>query len=187
MATTYTVTNTFTINTTAVASEANQNFTDVLTALNSFDASNCDSTTTLPLGCITGLTSTQCAAAFFKDEDDMASDSATAVSSQQAIKAHVTTQIAAAVPDDDALGTWASKSNNTVYQAASDGFVVMTSASDTFRDIIGYTDGSNPPTTIRLESYSIDHSYQSFTMPVKKSDYWKVTGGGTIYWMPIGA
>lgn len=93
MATTYTVTTTFATDTTAVASQVNQNFTDVLTALNSFNASNLDSTTTVPLTCISGLTSSQCAAAFFKDEDAMTSDSATAVSSQQAIKAYVTTQI----------------------------------------------------------------------------------------------
>lgn len=93
MATTYTVTYDFVTDTTAVADNVDQNFTDVLTALNAFDASNLASGT-VPLARISGLTSTQCAAAFFKDEDDMASDSATAVSSQQAIKAYVTTQAA---------------------------------------------------------------------------------------------
>jgi len=93
MATTYTVTNSFSAGTTAVASEVNQNFTDVLTALNSFDITNC--TGTIALARISNLTSSQMAAAFFKDEDDMASDSATAVSSQQAIKAYVDTEITA--------------------------------------------------------------------------------------------
>jgi len=89
MATTYTVTYPFSADTTAVATEVNQNFTDVLTALNDFDASNCDDTKTLPLGCISNLTSAQMASTFFKDEDDMASNSATAVASQQSIKAYV--------------------------------------------------------------------------------------------------
>ena len=89
MATTYTVTNSLVADTTAIASNINQNNTDLLTALNSFDAGNLASGT-VPLARISGLTATQLAAAAFKDEDDMASDSATAVSSQQAIKAHVT-------------------------------------------------------------------------------------------------
>lgn len=37
---TYTVTTAFTANTTAVAAEVNENFTDVLTALNAFDGAN---------------------------------------------------------------------------------------------------------------------------------------------------
>ena len=59
---TYTVTNTFAADTTAVASEVNQNFTDVLTALNAFDASNLSSGT-VPIARISGLTVTQLAAA----------------------------------------------------------------------------------------------------------------------------
>lgn len=84
---TYTVTNSFSADTTAIASEVNQNFTDVLTALNSFDAANL--TGTISLARISNLTYTQMSSAFFKDEDDMASNSATAVSSQQALKAYI--------------------------------------------------------------------------------------------------
>jgi hypothetical protein len=183
VATTYTVTTSFTADTTAVASEVNQNFTDVLTALNSFDASNLGSGA-VPLARISGLTSSQCASAFFKDEDDMASDSATAVSSQQAIKAHVTTQIAAAVPDDDAFGTWASKANNTNYLAASDGIVCAWRNEGTSDTSQGLTDGSNPPTTVRIQDTG---SKASITFPVKKGNYWKVTNISTVYWLPIGA
>lgn len=93
MATTYTVTSSFAADTTALASEVNQNFTDVLTALNSFDAANL--TGTIALARISDLTATQMASTFFLDEDAMTSNSATAVSSQQAIKAYVTAQIAA--------------------------------------------------------------------------------------------
>jgi len=93
---TYTVTNTFSANTTAVASQVNQNFTDVLTALNAFDAANL-TTGTLSVSRIANLTSVQMATTFFLDEDDMASDSATAVASQQSIKAYVGDQIDATV------------------------------------------------------------------------------------------
>jgi len=159
----------------------------VLTALNSFDASNLGSGS-VPLARISGLTSSQMAATYFLDEDDMASDSATAVSSQQAVKAYVTTSIAAAVPDDDAFGSWASKSNNTVYLAASDGFVCAFKAT-AFYNIKGYTDGSNPPTTIRVRAAADQANPQgiSITFPVKKNDYWKVTGATTVYWLPVGA
>lgn len=88
MATTYSVTTSFSSDTTAIGSEVNQNFTDVLTALNSFDITN--TTGTIALARISDLTATQMASTFFKDEDNMASDSATAVASQQSIKAHVT-------------------------------------------------------------------------------------------------
>lgn len=87
MATTYTVTKSFSSGATAVASEVNQNFTDILTALNSFDITN--TTGTLALARISSLTSSQMSSAFFKDEDNMASNSATAVASQQSVKAHV--------------------------------------------------------------------------------------------------
>jgi len=89
MATTYTVTTSFTADTTAVASEVNQNFTDVLTALNALDASNLASGT-VAVARISNLTSTQMASTYFLDEDDMASDSATAVASQQSLAAYVT-------------------------------------------------------------------------------------------------
>lgn len=88
---TYTVTTSFSANTTAIASEVNQNFTDVLTALNALDAANL--TGTIALARISNLTSSQMAAAFFKDEDDMASNSATAVASQQSLKKYVDDQI----------------------------------------------------------------------------------------------
>lgn len=93
---TYTVTNTFSANTTAVASQVNQNFTDILTALNAFDAANL-TTGTLSVSRIANLTSAQMATTFFLDEDNMASDSATAVASQQSIKAYVGDQIDATV------------------------------------------------------------------------------------------
>lgn len=181
MATVYTVTHDFDVDTFAVADYVDANFTDILTAINALDAGNLASGT-VALARISGLTSTQCAAAFFKDEDDMASDSATAVSSQQAIKAHV----AAAVPDDDAFGAWASKSDSTTYQAASDGFVCAIGPSPSGA-VTGITDSNAAPTTIRAYQNGASAVKVSIMLPVKKSDYWKVTGSVTVYWLPVGA
>jgi len=87
MSTTYTVTNTFAADTTAVASEVNQNFTDVLTALNAFDASNLASST-VPLARIAGLLTSNFAANVIDTDDTLAADSDTRIASQQAGKAY---------------------------------------------------------------------------------------------------
>ena len=84
------------------------------------------------------------------------------------------------------LGDWTSKSVNIVYQAITDGMVVCeSSTSNTFA---GYTDGSNPPTTVRTRN-AYGSIGSGITMPVKKGDYWKVTASGSsynIYWIPLG-
>jgi hypothetical protein len=82
-------------------------------------------------------------------------------------------------PVEVGFGAWASKSNNTVYQAATDGFVVNPTAGS--ESPKGYTDASNPPTTQMAIGY-----FSSFVMPVRKGDYWKVTGTTSVYWIPIG-
>ena len=119
------------------------------------------------------------------DEDDMASNSATKLATQQSIKTYVD----GSFPDDDAFGTWASKSNNTSDIAASDGFVCAYAQwSGSEANVIGYTDASNPPTTIRLRSRVMYNAsdFVCITLPVKKGDYWKVTGADTIFWLPLG-
>ena len=50
------------------------------------------------------------------------------------------------------FGSWVTKSEDTVYRAATDGIVVVTllaGGGDVGVDSTGYTDGSNPPTAIR--------------------------------------
>jgi hypothetical protein len=120
---TYTVTNTFTSGTTAQAAQVNTNFTDILTALNAFSADNLSSGT-VPLARLSGLTSSQMAAAFFKDEDDMASNSSTAVSSQQALKAYVDTECDAHV---GTAGQWHADGSTV--------FNTTMSATSTFQDL----------------------------------------------------
>jgi len=91
------------------------------------------------------------------------------------------------------FGSWATKVKNTVYEAASDGIVVAygSGGSGTTDHMIGYTDGSNPPTTIRIVSGEGAEQYLGFTMPVRKGDYWKVSTTGAnctfvVRWLPIG-
>ena len=84
------------------------------------------------------------------------------------------------------FGSWASKINSTVYKAASDGFVcVINTALNTY--VRGYTDGNNPPVTMRAWESTWYAAYASFMMPVRKGDYWRVTGATTVYWIPLGS
>lgn len=86
------------------------------------------------------------------------------------------------------LGEWASKSVNTIYQAATDGTVKF------YKDGGGSeisqikTDGSNPPTTIRHKRQNSNYGV-ALSCEVKKGDYWKCedggTGSSTIYWIPV--
>lgn len=87
------------------------------------------------------------------------------------------------------FGAWTSKSANTVYQADRDGFIVAWAGSGYFTVL---TDGSNPPTTTRMEAEgaTANAARPNIMCPVRKGDYWKVNGasGGTptVWWMPMG-
>jgi len=88
---------------------------------------------------------------------------------------------------DDLIGTAASKSNNTAYLAATAGFAIAITSNGATQ-LYGYTDSSNPPTTIMARNYGNGGSPPvSITMPVKKGNYWKVTGAITVYWIPLGS
>jgi len=80
------------------------------------------------------------------------------------------------------FGDWESKSSGTSYQATTDGYVVgYTTGGNT---ITGYTDSSNPPTTIRIIDDTVAQE-ASITLPVKKGDYWKIVGTlVALYWIP---
>lgn len=108
-----------------------------------------------------------------------------AVSSNQAANLG---NIEAAIVPQVGFGSWASKLNNTVYLAATDGFVVACSTTPGY-GAAGYTDSSTPPTTQRIGSYLAGDSAvpSGITMPVKKGDYWKVTNCSTVYWLPLGS
>ena len=103
-------------------------------------------------------------------------------------------------PTEVAFGSWTnldSDSNplvkDSVYLVTSDGFVTAYStAMDAFETLSGYTDGSNPPTTLRLHEaadYGGGRSIHAFTMPVRNGDYFKVACSEipTIHWLPFGS
>ena len=87
-----------------------------------------------------------------------------------------------------AFGAWAAKSNDTSYEALTDGIVVASAGNGT---CYGYSDDANPPTTERQHDYAATSfgSWLHMTFPVKKGDYWKTTGltAGSviIYWVPL--
>lgn len=94
------------------------------------------------------------------------------------------------------FGAWTNKdsSNNNlasgfVYRPGSDGLVIVLGSTDG-SNIAGYTDGSNPPTTLRLfDTVHAGGSYGtvSITLPVRKNDYFKIVGGiSAIHWLPVG-
>ena len=99
---------------------------------------------------------------------------------------HKATELTAVVTGEGIFGAWASKVDSTSYLAASDGFVCADGG--TANNVYGYTDEDNPPTTLRVRSPAPGGAVgHSITMPVKKGDYWKVTGAVVnIYWLPIG-
>ena len=96
--------------------------------------------------------------------------------------------------------SWVSKSVDTVYQAASDGLVLFSVEVTSTNNgrWVGFSDSSNPPTTQRTNAgATITVAGQthdlSFTMPVRKGDYYKVltnasTGAPSpvVYWAPLG-
>jgi len=92
------------------------------------------------------------------------------------------------------FGAWTSKSATTIYQAATDGFVVgyVSGSSNSTVLFTGYTDSSSTPSTARVESTNYTAAgtvYGSFMMPVRKNDYYELTTTDTasIYFLPIGS
>jgi|GEM_PF-3190050 len=92
------------------------------------------------------------------------------------------------------FGEWQSVSitKNTVYQASTDGILIVNAQSTYINDkyLYLYTDANNPPTTLRARLGGSGGSDEgSITCPIKKNHYYKVSGTGSItnaYWLPIG-
>jgi hypothetical protein len=153
-----------------------------------FNAALLNSKTISALTLTSPVLNTQVTGTAVLDEDNMSSDSALKLATQQSIKAYIDAKIAAI---GSLFGTWASKANNTAYEAATDGTVHAYSALMAHAAVIGYTDGNNPPTTVRTRSYiqlgASNPCYANLTMDVRKGDYWKVTGASVVWWLPKGA
>jgi len=109
------------------------------------------------------------------DEDDLASNSATKIATQQSLKAYIDAQTV--------FGTRISRSQNTYYEAETNGIVHGYSGTNV--TIKGYTDELEEPTTLVQWGYSAS-GIAPISFPVKKGDYWMVSGAISLYWLPIG-
>lgn len=127
----------------------------------------------------------------FSTDGTLADNSDNAVPTEQAVKTYHDNN-----DTTKSLGSWDdTKSENTVYQATTDGFVtaytVETGNANNYMK--GLTDGSNPPTTIRAfdKKGRNDSTFNFFrstvTFPVKKNDYWEVdtNQSATVYFLPL--
>lgn len=99
------------------------------------------------------------------------------------------------------LGAWdATKTNNTVYQAATDGFIMGWANGGGYSGATNvlnvYSDGSNPPTTVRAAAAEVQEGSAGHTTyiiaPIRKGDFYKISIGGSgasvggIMWLPVG-
>jgi len=107
----------------------------------------------------------------------------------------VATDLKPEIPASSIFGfsNWMIRNFDEVYRAESDGFVIASITSPESGNIIikGYTDRSEPPTTLRIQTSAQNkNNSSSFTMPVKKNDFWKVEtsqedegSSKTLYWI----
>lgn len=120
-------------------------------------------------------------AAWFLDEDDMASDSATKTASQQSIKAYVDGKV-------PGFGSWATATaDGAGHQVTKDSLLLVTNASSS--TMVVYSDSNATPTTERARSQPASSGdYRTVTVPIKKNEYYKITGSifGTAYIIPVG-
>ena len=102
-----------------------------------------------------------------------------------------------------ALGPWdAARAVQTIYQAATDGQVtayITTNANGVSGEIIGYTDSSSTPLTVRArdscqrQDGTVVLYSGSITFMVRKGDYWEVGSANVVgsvsvvvFWIPTG-
>jgi len=95
------------------------------------------------------------------------------------------------VPDFSSWDT-STYSEDTSYLASTDGFVASWQEQDPDSEINGYTDGSNPPTTLiaknRTKGVAGNSMASYIFFSVKNGAYWKVAKAGgaasiVVYWM----
>lgn len=98
------------------------------------------------------------------------------------------------LPVATAFGSWdATKTIDTVYQAATDGFVCVYILNSVYTRVDLKTDSSATPATIRTcgaADQAAASLYDGICCPVKKNEYWnaaRTVGSGTctVYWIPV--
>lgn len=126
--------------------------------------------------------------AMLPDGSLMATSGAPTVDAGISNKKYVDDRIAA-IPAQVGFGEYESKSNNTVYEALTDGFVIC-QASGVTHTLNIYVDTFNPPTTSRADSGGLQSGESEvITMPVKKGNFWKSVSstGSTPTWISLGS
>lgn len=196
---TFSVTHTFTGDTTAVGSEVNTNFTDIETELTGFPnngslGAGVVDTTQLAADAVTG-------AKMADDAIDSEHYTDGSIDTAHLADDAVTSAKIADQTLDNIFGSWTNLDSATntlvkteVYKAGSDGSISVSANNSAQSGRLRlYTDSSNPPTTMRYQDYSYaSGGYVGLSgVPVKKDDYWKLvtnnTATPTIYWLPIGS
>ena len=86
------------------------------------------------------------------------------------------------------FGVWETRARDTVYQAATDGFVIAyTNSGGGIRIYVG---DNNPPANIPAGNLASPGDDVSAMFPIKKGQYWKVFASTIhevdIYWVPMG-
>ncbi len=88
------------------------------------------------------------------------------------------------------LRAWLVRSLSTSYLAATDGTVKICQSGGGLMRFFGYTDSSDPPTTLKAGGWSHEDWVDTRSgdeMRVKKGDYWQVTktgAGVSVWWIP---
>jgi len=87
------------------------------------------------------------------------------------------------------IGAWVDKANNTNFQAATDGFVCACTTFATSQKAEGFTDDTATPTKefFHVEGTAVNSNTQSFSMFVKKGNYWRAVLTTKLYlhWIPL--
>ncbi len=83
------------------------------------------------------------------------------------------------------LGSWEGRVNNTIYQAATDGFVAAY-GSTTTPVFMRLKTSSGPIPTTTISEYRDDdgNTVGSVFSPIRKGDYWKTENATTVFWIP---
>lgn len=171
---------------------------DAATALANLGGQPLDATLTALAGTLTGVnkipysTSTDIAAELdFKDEDDMASDSATAVPSQQSVKAYVDAEIAGVSSGIGYGQTWqnvaASRANNTEYQnTTGKPIMVFVTGGQVSGTTSIYASVGTSSANLTIAANSARYGFPSVSFIVPDQHYYKVSAGAGIqYWSEL--
>ncbi len=83
------------------------------------------------------------------------------------------------------LGTRISRTNNTVYQAATDGFVSAGGTPGTTFKVKIFSDAGDPPTRELTKNSNTSDPAGGAGQLIKKGDFWKATYANSyVYWIP---